>query len=732
MKHHIRAAVFAAVLAVSTLPVLAQSRDIIWEKRIENAPQAQAAQEEFLLTLFNTGRLPFREVPMGDHTTPEEVMRANGAWVGPMTEQIATLICQLNQSRCNLAPSNSNQGKDVQSVAGVFAKPERWTVRSTDTITIPAVRIVQVSRPEPAKPGATVQAFDFQIQRVCVNASLCFDDYFTDPNEPLGRLRDIVGASHDSSRAPFPLQLVPYLAAAVNVPEEPIDHYEKLSQTNPTNHVFSDTAFERFNQRLSKDIVATIEPEFETSHGAGPFAKFAQEPLATHQKIILDSFCNVAVHGKCPDMEINSILPFVIGVIDQVPDMHCDFGDNIRVLDLDDLTIVDEDEADSNSAQSATLDCDSDVRHANLVQRKHHGTHVLGLLAAKQNARGVGGLLGDVPNFSYVVIPFDERDDLQGNPTFTVHLADSIRRAVAEGVQIFNFSSSYRLPDEAAKDPVLEVIELLADHVLFVAAAGKHGVNAEKGTCPAKPACYARSLPNVIAVAGLEDALESVELLRQEDDPEKFLTNYGASTFAVGALARNIVSTIEKGAFGPMTGTSQAAPQVTAVAALLMQRSNLTPAKARERLIYSSRLSTDAVELLQGGALDASAALLEKDWMRLDNGCVLSGDVRNFKQHVDNQWLDSDIKLKILSNDSILKRSIGDIRRVHWENDQGIFFYANGDGFGRAHASFDDNPKSYRIHFDIEEFSELCDGEFDVSVHNIQLSRVVDFIAGAK
>ncbi|WP_417672321.1 S8 family serine peptidase [Roseibium sp.] len=730
MKHNIYAAMLGAVLTASTLSALAQSRDIIWEKRVENASQAQAAQEDFLLTLFNTGRLPFREVPMGDHSTPEEVMRANGAWVGPMTEQIATLLCQLNQSRCDLAPSNSNKGKDVQSVAGVFAKPARWTIRPTDMITIPDVRIVQVSRPEPAERGATVEAFDFQIQRVCVYASLCFDDYITEPNEPLGRLRDIVVATRDSSRAPFPLQLVPYLAAAVNVPEEPIDHYQKLRLTSPTNHVFSDTAFQRFDQRLSKDIIGPIELQIETGHGANLFEKYAQEPLATHQKIILDSFCNVAVHGKCPDVEINSILPFVIGVIDQVPNMHCDFGDNIRVLDLDNLIIVDD--ANINSAQGPALDCDSDVRHANLVQRKHHGTHVLGLLAAKQNARGVGGLLGDVPNFSYVVIPFDETGDLQGNPTFTVHLADSIRRAVTEGVQIFNFSASYRLPDEAAKDPVLEVIESLAEHVLFVAAAGKHGVNAEKGTCPAKPACYARSLPNVIAVAGLEDALESVELLKQKDDPEIFLTNYGASTFAVGALARNIVSTIEKGAFGPMTGTSQAAPQVTAAAALLMQRSNLTPAKTRERLIYSSRLSTDAVELLQGGALDASAALLEKDWMQLDNGCVLSGDIRNFKRHVNNQWQDADIKLKILSNDAILARPIGDIRRVHWEKDQGIFFYANGDRVGRAHASFDDNPETYRIHFDIEEYSERCDGEFDASVHEIQLSRVVDFIASAK
>ncbi|QFT93926.1 Subtilisin [Roseovarius sp. THAF9] len=722
-----RTVALGAVLATLALPALAQTRDIVWEKRVVNRDQAQLAQQDFLLTLYNTGRLPFREVPMDGHTTPEEVMRANGAWVGPMTEQIATLLCQLNEARCDLVPSDSNRNKDVQSVAGVFAKPERWTVRPTDTITIPDVRIIQISRPEPAQPNATVEVPDFRIERICLTDSLCFDDYVTDPDEPLGRLRDIVVATRESNKAPFPLRLVPHLAARVNVSERPIEDYERLRATSPTNHDFSDTAFQKFNQRLSKDLIAPIELQFESNHGAGLFASFAQEPLATHQQIILDSFCNVAVHGKCPEIEINAILPFVIGVIDQTPEIHCDFGDNIRVLNL---SIVDGD--GDGAAQGATTDCDDDVRHPDLVQRKHHGTHVLGLLAAKQNARGVGGLLGDVPNFSYVVIPFDEATDLQGDPNFPVHLADSIRRAVIEGVRIFNFSSSYRVVDEAEKDPVLEVIESLADHILFVAAAGKHGVNAEKGTCPAKPACYARSLPNVIAVVGLEGALESVELLKQKDDPDKFLTNYGASTFAVGAPARNIVSTIEKGAFGAMTGTSQAAPQVTAAAALLMQRGNLSPTKTRERLIYSSRLSTDAVEQLQGGALDASAALLEEDWMQLDNGCVLSGDVRNFKKHVDQQWKDADFKLKLLSNDAVLTRPIGDIRRLHWKDDEGIFFYANGDGFGRAHASFDDNPEIYRIHIDVKSFSDACNGEFDDSVHKVQLSRLVDFIASAR
>lgn len=727
MNYFARTAAFGAVLATFALPTLAQTRDIVWEKRVVNRDQAQLAQQDFLLTLYNTGRLPFREVPMGDQTTPEDVMRAHGAWVGPMTEQIATLLCQLNEIRCNLVPSNSNLNKDVQGVAGVFAKPERWTVRPTDTITIPDVRIIQVSRPEPADRNATVEASDFRIERICLTGSLCFDDYVTDPEQPLGRLRDIVVATRESNNAPFPLKLVPHLAAKVNVSERPTEDYEKLRAANPTNHDFSDTAFQKFNERLSKDLIAPIEFQFESNHSSGPFSSFAQEPLAAHQKIILDSFCNVAVHGKCPEFEINTILPFVIGVIDQTPEIHCDFGDNIRVLDL---SIIDSD--GDGETQGATIDCDSDVRHPDLVQRKHHGTHVLGLLAAKQNARGVGGLLGDVPNFSYVVIPFDEETDLQGNPNFPIHLADSINRAVIDGVKIFNFSWSYRLVDEAAKDPVLAVIENLADHILFVAAAGKHGVDAEKGTCPAKPACYARSLPNVIAVVGLEDALKDIELLKQEDDPNKFLTNYGASTFALGAPARNIVSTIETGAFGPMTGTSQAAPQVTAAAALLMHRNNLSPTKTRERLIYSSRLSTNAVELLQGGALDASAAFLEHDWMRLDNGCVLSGDVRNFKKHVDLQWDEAKFELKLLSNGAVLKRSIGDIRRLHWEGDEGIFFYANGDGFGRAHASFDDNPEIYRIHIDVKAFSDACIGEFDDSVHKVQLSRIVDFIASAR
>ena len=34
---------------------------------------------------------------MGDRSTLEQVMREEGAWVGPMTERIATLLCEVNE-----------------------------------------------------------------------------------------------------------------------------------------------------------------------------------------------------------------------------------------------------------------------------------------------------------------------------------------------------------------------------------------------------------------------------------------------------------------------------------------------------------------------------------------------------------------------------------------------------------------------------------------------------------
>lgn len=726
MRRIIQKIALGAILGTFGAPVIAEDRNILWTKRTINSAQAQEAQEDLILTLYNTGRLSFRKVPMGDASTLEQVMRDNGAWVGPMTEQVATLLCKLNINRCDLAPSNSNAGKDVPSVGGIFAKPVKWTVQHTDIVTIPDVRIVQISRPEPASEDAKIEALGFSIDRVCLSENLCFDDYVTDADIPLGRWRGIVVAADESSKVGFPLKLVPHLTATVSVPEDPLPDYQSIQASSKEKHEFKDTKFQRMNERLFDDLVAPLELQLESTDVAGPFVNFGREPLATHQEVVLNSFCNIAVHGKCPEFAMDAMAPVVIGVIDKRPDIHCDFGGNISMLELDSSVGAVE-------TAATTEVCETFVRKSTLVQRKHHGTHVLGMLAAKHNDQGVGGLLGDVPNLSYLVIPFEE-DDLQTDARLNLRLADSLRRAITkQGVRLFNFSSTYRLKNDGGRDEIRELIKQWKKRVLFVAAAGKHGENAEEGICPARPACFARSMPNVIAVVGLEDELDDVQLLKHvNNDKVNFLTNYGASTFGLGAPARNIVSTVGKGGFGPMTGTSQAAPQVTAAAALLMQLTSLSPAEVRERLIYSSRLSTSAVSLVQGGALDASAALLERDWLRLENNCFLEGEVQSLKRHEDGQWHDGSFELIYFANQAVLSKSVQDIRRMHWRNGEGIFFFENGSRVERAYAGFNMNPDSHYIHLKLEQASDECVGEFTDAVVEVKLARVMDFIAVAQ
>ncbi|CAA9546842.1 MAG: hypothetical protein AVDCRST_MAG88-475, partial [uncultured Thermomicrobiales bacterium] len=189
-----------------------------------------------------------------------------------------------------------------------------------------------------------------------------------------------------------------------------------------------------------------------------------------------------------------------------------------------------------------------------------HGTHVAGIVAAAtNNGAGVAGLA-----WGASVLPLKALDSAGNGSWFSI--IDAIRYAAQQpGVRAINLSlgSDPDFPPDAIDlDPLRGAIDAArARGIVVVAAAGNgaSGVNGNAGVNLDEKPVYPASLPNVIAVAATD-----------RDDVRASFSNYG-SAVDIAAPGVEILSTV-LGAYGTKNGTSMAAPQVAALAALLAAR----------------------------------------------------------------------------------------------------------------------------------------------------------------
>jgi subtilisin family serine protease len=179
----------------------------------------------------------------------------------------------------------------------------------------------------------------------------------------------------------------------------------------------------------------------------------------------------------------------------------------------------------------------------------NHGTHVSGTIAAQtNNGLGVAGLA-----WGARILPLKALN--QNGDGFWSTITDAILYAAEQpGVRAINMSlgsDPTQLMDSRDIAVLQSAVDTARQHgITVVAAAGNSGVNID--TNPVYPA----SLHGVVAVTAVD-----------QNGAKPSWANYG-HTVTVAAPGDNVLSTIVHG-YERFSGTSMAAPHVTALAALL-------------------------------------------------------------------------------------------------------------------------------------------------------------------
>ncbi|OLN24140.1 hypothetical protein BTO30_01635 [Domibacillus antri] len=203
-----------------------------------------------------------------------------------------------------------------------------------------------------------------------------------------------------------------------------------------------------------------------------------------------------------------------------------------------------------------------------------HGTHVAGIIAANNNTIGTVGIAPNASLYSIKVL------DSNGFGT-TSTMLKGIDYGIKQKLDILNISITTPDQDSALQKMLQQAYD---SGILIIAAAGNIGEPAKSGSSTVQ---YPAKYESVIAVSSIDSS--------KKMDPGSSI----GKEVELAAPGVNIYSTyptsIQSSGYYHLTGTSMAAPYVTGMAALYMEK-------------YPEMTNVQIRKLLQRNALDLGAA----------------------------------------------------------------------------------------------------------------------------
>lgn len=234
---------------------------------------------------------------------------------------------------------------------------------------------------------------------------------------------------------------------------------------------------------------------------------------------------------------------------------------------------------------------------SNIDDDNDHGTHVAGLIGARSNSRAPGLL----PSARLFLVDASSPDSIS-TATYV---------AVQRNVFIFNFSFGLDGNDADLRRAITNDWK----KQLFIVAVDNEGSDLTDSAAPLV-SWIADIKNNMIGVGSAISAAGTEYVLGDWVDPKgQILTGSSYSKKYVHLLAPGygIYSTTSGNSYGGATGASQAAPQVTSVAAMLFAAGYREPERIKARLIYTADWFEQLRGKVWGGFLNVNRATWEPD-----------------------------------------------------------------------------------------------------------------------
>jgi len=188
--------------------------------------------------------------------------------------------------------------------------------------------------------------------------------------------------------------------------------------------------------------------------------------------------------------------------------------------------------------------------------------------------------------------------------------AKAIHYAVDNGARIINWSGYVTTKDSVQLTLLRDTIEYADEHnVLLVLPAGNDGVNIDLDKNCLYPQCF--DLDNLIRVAELD---YNGNLFRYKIRKQIRGSNYGVKRVEIGAVAESISTFLMDGksTYEANGGTSNAAPVVTGVAALVLSISPDLKVSELKKILLDTATPIYSLKgkIKSGGAVNAYKAVL--------------------------------------------------------------------------------------------------------------------------
>ena len=312
-----------------------------------------------------------------------------------------------------------------------------------------------------------------------------------------------------------------------------------------------------------------------------------------------------------------------------------DTGVDITHVDLVDNIWTNPDEIANNNIDDDNNGIVDDINGANLgsggglqndpteISTEIHGTHMAGIAAAK--GFNTLGITGAAPNVSIMAI----RASNGAGGFSTSSLIQAINYAITEKANIINLSLGGSGDDAAFESAIKSAYNA---GITIIAAAGNTATN----------------IYNDSIIPTKYDTTIAVGATNQSGTSRASFSNFG-NHIDVVAPGVNIYSTLSTNTYAFGSGTSQAAPLVSGIAALLL---SLDPSSDVRTILRTSAKDigeSGKASIFGYGFVDAEAAVLELKNPSFSLGNIDDGDA------ID---LNSSVTLSISSSEGIATNSI--------------------------------------------------------------------------